>query len=64
MFTTLFIDGALKLVQIIRYKNKPATARIYDPRATVPEGIFLKGSAVDAGGILFVVAAGIRLLLV
>lgn len=46
MFTTLFIDGALKIAQVIRYKNKPAVARIYDPRATVPEGI-LQASKYD-----------------
>lgn len=39
MFTTLLIDGALKIVQLVRYKNKRATARIYDPKATVPEAI-------------------------
>ncbi len=40
MFTVLLLDGALKIVQIIRYRNKRATARIWDPRATTPEAVF------------------------
>lgn len=39
MFTTLFLDGAMKIVQIIRYRNQPPVARIYDPRGTTPEAI-------------------------
>lgn len=46
MFTSLVIDGVLKIVQVIRYKNKPAVARVYDPRAVVPETI-LQASKYD-----------------
>ena len=35
----MVLESGLKVLQIIRYKNKRATARIWDARATVPEGI-------------------------
>jgi hypothetical protein len=51
MISSIVIDGALKLVSIIRYgkhSNRPDVARIYDPRATVPEKV-LNCSKYDGG---------------
>ena len=42
MISSLLIDGALKLVQVVRYgkrSNRPDVARIYSPRAAVPEKV-------------------------
>lgn len=40
MFTRLLIDGVLKIAQVIRYENqKNRVARVFDPRASVPERI-------------------------
>ncbi len=46
MFTTLLIDGAIKLARIIRYRNKPAVCRIYDKSGVLPEKILI-GSSND-----------------
>ena len=41
MITKALIDRVLKLVQIRKDENsKKQVARIYDPRATVPEAIY------------------------
>jgi len=42
MISSIVIDGALKLVSIIRYgkhSNRPDVARIYEPRSAVPEKV-------------------------
>lgn len=39
MITKLLLDGALKLVQVIRHESGLKTARIYNPRENVPEKI-------------------------
>lgn len=42
MISSIIIDGALKLVQIMRYgntSNRPDVARIYNPREAVPEKV-------------------------
>lgn len=42
MISSLIIDGALKIVQIMRYgknSNRPDVARLYNPRATTPEKV-------------------------
>lgn len=47
MFSTILIDGAIKLVEIIRYRNKPAVARIYDADNTKVPVKVLQGSQYD-----------------
>lgn len=39
MITKLLLDGALKLVQVIKHETGLKTARIYNPREAVPEKI-------------------------
>lgn len=39
MVSTILIDGAIKLVKIIRYRNKPAVARIFTPGQAVPDKV-------------------------
>lgn len=39
MISTILIDGAVKLVKIIRYRNKPAVARIFTPGQNIPEKV-------------------------
>ncbi len=46
MISTLLIDGAIKLVQVMRYSKKPATARVYVPGAKIPEKV-LQASKYD-----------------
>lgn len=47
MLSTILIDGAVKLVEIIRYKKQPAVARIYDANnMNIPTKV-LQGSATD-----------------
>ena len=36
---SLIIEGALKLVQKIEYKDKENVIRVYDPKSTVPEKV-------------------------
>jgi hypothetical protein len=42
MITKLLVDGALKLVQVIRYGNKKSVARLYDPKGTIPEAVLFE----------------------
>ena len=42
MISSLIIDGALKLIQVVRYgkqSNRPDVARVFNPRSAVPEHI-------------------------
>ena len=39
MFTSLILDGVLKIVQVVRVARKRQSARIFDPRGTVPEKV-------------------------
>ena len=47
MFSTILIDGVVKLVQVIRYSNKPAVARVYDADNTKIPVKVLQGSQHD-----------------
>lgn len=47
MLSTILIDGAIKLVEIVRYKTKPAVARIYDVENTKVPVKVLQGSNND-----------------
>lgn len=42
MFTRLLIDGALKIVHVISYKNKKRIARIYGLNKTIPEAVLFE----------------------
>jgi len=46
MISTILIDGVIKLIQVVRYSKKPATARVYVPGAKVPEKV-LQASKYD-----------------
>ena len=51
MISSIIIDGALKLVQVVRYgkySNRPDVARIFQPRSAVPEKV-LNCSKYDDG---------------
>lgn len=39
MLSTILIDGAVKIVKIIRYRNKPAVARVFTPGQAVPDKV-------------------------
>ena len=39
MITKLILDGVLKLVQVCKHENKVRTARVFNPRESVPEGL-------------------------
>lgn len=39
LLTSLILDGALKIVQIVRVERQRQSARIFDPRGTVPEKV-------------------------
>lgn len=44
MISSIVIDGALKLVQIIRYGNKsnrPDVVRLFNPRNPIPEKVLV-----------------------
>lgn len=51
MITSIIMDGALKLVQLIRYSNNQKVARIYNPKDNrVPERVLdldNQGRAID-----------------
>lgn len=47
MFSTILIDGVVKLVKFVRYSNKPAVARIYDADNTKVPCKVLQGSSND-----------------
>lgn len=51
MITSIIMDGALKLVQLIRYSNNQRVARIYNPsNSRIPERVLdldNQGRAID-----------------
>lgn len=51
MITALVIDGALKLVQLVRYSNNQKVARIYNAKdSRIPERVLdldNQGRAID-----------------
>ena len=51
MITSIIMDGALKLVQLIRYSNNQRVARIFNPKdSRVPERVLdldNQGRAID-----------------
>ena len=51
MITSIIMDGALKLVQLIRYSNNQRVARIYNPaNSRIPEKVLdldSQGRALD-----------------
>jgi len=51
MITSILVDGALKLVQLIRYSNNQKVARFYNPKdSRIPERVLdldSQGRAID-----------------
>lgn len=47
MVSTILIDGVVKLVKVVRYRNKPAVARVFDPSNTVVPEKVLEANRYD-----------------